>query len=506
MNAVWLFEADTLDAANQPTVQRWAAGGGFQTAPSDSPPAAWFEPRVAEAFSFEANLFDKATTYGASRIGWGVLKLVNPDGRLDGLLDHAIDGRALRVYLADSRQPFAAASLAFRCRMERLKAETDTLSLEVLDRLVDLDQPLCAERLLGSDTAPNGIEGRAELKDRRKPRLYGEVANVSPIGVNPSKNLYLLCSHAATVSAVRDKGGELLADAPATSQADLETVVPAIGHYRVWSSPAGTYLRIGGNPQQITVDARSADSRCASLIQQVLREAGIAAGDISQADVDALNALQPAPVGLYVADELTALEAINRLAGSIGAWVAPDRRDVFRLGRLDAPANPILTLGPAQIVAGSLRLIGSGNDDRGLPCHTLNLEYDRNDTVQAELIGAASEAMKTWAKEATRKATLQAAAVKTRHPLAAELTQATLLRRRADAEAEAARRLALYSVVRRTWQLEAQLTAAELGQLSLGCSLTLQHPRFGLAAGKALRLIGWSPDLRAGAVTLKLWG
>lgn len=502
---VWLIELHSLDPANQPHVLRLAVGAGFQNRPTDNPPAVWWAPDVLERLSFESSLFDQATTYGASRIGWGSLQLVNPDGRYDYLLRHAIDGQPLQMWLADTEQPFSAAVPMFRGRMERLRADAEVLTVEMLDRLVDLDKPLCAEKFVGTDQAPVGVDGREDLKDKRKQRIYGTALNVSPLLVNPSKGIWLAAGNLVSLSAVREKGVPLLPGAEASSQADLEATAPPDGRFRLWAGPKGVFLRLSGDPKQPTFDAASV-ARVGSLIRQVLMDAGVPAADISTADVAALDARCPGTLGIVVTDDATALDTINQLAASVGAWVTVDRSDQFRLGVLDVPSDPVMTISPAEIVRGSLRIISSGNDDRGLPASEIELEFDRNWTVQSDLETSAGATMQAWAKLASRKETVKIAAVEARHKLAKPLQQQTLLRQRWDAEAEAFRRSQLYGVLRHTYELEAQLDAAQIIALQLGGTVKLKHPRFDLADGKLVRVIGMSPDLQAGRLKLKLWG
>ena len=72
--------------------------------------------------------------------------------------------------------------------------------------------------------------------------------------------------------------------------------------------------------------------------------------------------------------------------------------------------------------------------------------------------------------------------VQTRHPLATELQQDTLLRTEADASAFAADILALRKLDR--WNWGCYIRQQNYPNLEVGMTLTIVYPRFGLSAGK----------------------
>jgi len=73
----------------------------------------------------------------------------------------------------------------------------------------------------------------------------------------------------------------------------------------------------------------------------------------------------------------------------------------------------------------------------------------------------------------------------------------TMLLTRADADAEAQRRLDLWKVPRTTYEFDG---VPELLTLELGQAVTVYSPRFGMAAGVSGIIISLAPDWNTGRV------
>lgn len=97
-----------------------------------------------------------------------------------------------------------------------------------------------------------------------------------------------------------------------------------------------------------------------------------------------------------------------------------------------------------------------------------------------------------------RTATKSDAATLAKFKLNAEPVQEdTLLLTRAEAEAEAQRRLDLWKVPRATYEFTG---LPELLQLALGQAITVYNPRFGMSAGVPGIVISLAPDWSTGRV------
>lgn len=469
--------------------------GGFITRPTDTPANAWFEPVIKQAPSLERVLFDDSATYGATKATIGNVLLLNEHGGLDALLtDYAFDGRRFTVRLGEPETPYAQWLVVMTGTLSDVAAQDGGIELVIQDRLADLtsiDWPTYA----GSNVAPNGLEGTAsDLKDQPKPRVYGAVLNVSPKAVNTSKLIWQASDSSCTIAAAYDNGVALTRGADYASTDDMQATAPGAGEFRCF----GGYLRLGSSPAgTVTCDAQGPVTRAADLLVAIARDAGVPDDDIVQADVDALNALSTAPVGVWVDSSETPQSLMDTIAASVGAWYGFDRLSRLRMGRLDAPdGEPVATYG--QDVQETLEPRSGG-----IPAWSVSVRHARNYTVQNNVAGAAGVARSTWLVQEYRTAAATDASVKVPWPHAQALVFDTGLTQSGDASAEARRRLTLYGVRRMT--LDVDIPVTELDTVDLGDVVALVTPRYGLT-GRRFRVVGINSGFASGRAALVLWG
>lgn len=509
-----VIEIDAYTLPSGPvTTLRYSSGRGFTTRPTDTPGNVFIKPRLSQPLIARRDLFDRATTYGATGSNPGELRLINADGGLDSLLiGYAIAGRGLRAWIGTEGDPYPATwTQVLSGTVESVSAAGNEVVIKLADRLAELDKPVLPAAYLGDNALPAGLEGVAgDLKGQRKPRVLGQVFNISPPCVNTSRLIYQVSDQACSVSAVYDRGVALTAGAAYATRADLQATAPAAGQYRVYSGSEGAYLRLGSSPAgTLTCDAATSETRAAALAQSVLSGFGIS--PVSSADVAALNAANGAAVGMWVQGDTPVREVLDRLLGSIGAWYGFDRAGALRMARLEVPGGaPVAAIRDVT----TLELLGTADSDKGHPAWRVRLGYAVNGTPQSdsELGGdktSASDpvgglARRAWLAEATRTATAENAGIKTAWPLAPELEFETCLAGEPAASVEAARRLALYTG-RTLFQVRVPMSAA-LAAIEPGNCVTLQRARWGLSAGKLLRVIGVQVNFELNELTLRLWG
>ncbi|MGT2508197.1 hypothetical protein [Cupriavidus basilensis] len=473
------------------------ASAGFTTRPTDTPANAFFEGRLQEQPRLSRMLFDRATTYGASRASAGKIRLLNTDGGLDSLVsDYAFDGRPFTVKVGQPGTPVSGWATVMSGLLDDVSADDGAMNLQVRDRLAFLGRPLARPKYAGSNVLPDGVEGtKDDLKDQYKPRVYGGVFNVPAKAVNTSKLIYQVSDQACTVTVVYDNGVALARGANYASQADLLATAPAAGTFRCW----GGLFRLGSMPAgQVTADAGTAEQRAGALLRQLALDGEIPAGDIVEADVTALNAANSAPVGVWVDGEANTQTVMDELANAIGAWYGFDRLNRLRMGRLTAPTGvPVARWSVDAVTSLVLR-------SAGVPNWRAVVRFGRNYTVQAQPAGSVAQARKAFLAQEYRQTAVEVVAVKTAWPSSEEVTFDAALVAEADAAAEATRRSALYSVRRILVDVEVPLS--ELGdQVDLGVVVALDHPRYGLA-GRLLRVIGLDAGVDSDTVKLTLWG
>lgn len=495
---VLVAEIDLYQLPAGPLVtRRYTSGAAFTTKPTDSPANTFIDGRLAAGLQvFRRDLFDRATTFGVVAPGRGVITLSNVDGLLDDLLGYA--PRAVRLYSGEPGTAFPSAWVRVGvAQVTRITADDKTVQLQLADRLAALQKPLLTAQYAGNNALPNGVEGVDDIKGQRKPRVLGSVLNISPVLVNTSRLIYQVSDQAASVTAVYDGGAALTAGAAYSTLADLQATAPSAGQYRVYSASDGTYVRTGSSAaRELTVDAATAETKAGALAAAVASAMGVT--------VSSGVASITAPVGVYVTDETTALQVIADLLGSIGASAAFDAAGVLRFAQLQAPAAVAdVTLRPWQIKAVTMQ--ATEDEDGGLPVWRVSLGYARCWTVQtAGDLAGGSVFRASFTDQEYRQAVATDPARKTAWPDAPEHVAQTALQNKADAEAEAARRLVLYAG-RQLYEVRLAVTP-ETAAIDLGQTVRLSWARWGLAAGKLLRVIGITRNDGNNEITLRLWG
>lgn len=504
------------DAAGTTEVVRLAAGR-YNTKPSDSPANTHYIPRLSQPGLVRRDMFASGRTSGASSVGYGELQIVNPDGVMDYLMPYAFDGRPLTIKFGDPDGAYSSFITVLAGTMEQADFDERVVSVRVKDKLFTLDNPLAKVLYAGNNVSPAGVEGTADtIKGQPKPLLFGSGYNITPVTVNAVRLIYQVHNGAVSdIPKVYDRGVELTRGADYATQADMDSVggLPAAGTYRVYL--AGGMFRVGSAPSLITCDAiqgaSSADRTVAQVLKAIALQMGVAGGDISAADVTALDTANSAEVGVYVNDTATALNVMDQVAQSIGAWYGFDALGILRMGRLVAPSGtPVIELNTWNLVnegGASVRRITPSDETNGLPTHRVTLKYQKNYTPQeTDLAGAVTSERRAFLKEAFRSTVSEDAAILTQYLTATPVERETLLVDAGAAATEVARLLALFKVRRDTYEVDVRLDSEALQALDLGVVVSLTNPRFGLVSGKLMVVLGFQVDFQDNSAKLTLWG
>lgn len=522
-DSIFLVEATARDpAAGADTVLRLASGAGHVTRPSETPANAVWEPRLIVPGNFERRLYGARSTGGVSKAGRGPVIANNADGGLDGLRGLAFDGRPLVVRRGPAGGVFPAQFPAlFTGTCEQAEVGWRRVTLRVRDRQAEIADKAVQPILFAGDNAPPaGVEGTAtDLGGKPKPVLFGRALNFAPPMVNGSRLIWqvsVATGRPITVLAVYDQGAALVPGAQRADLAALHASTPALGAWDWCAGPEGAFVRLGSPPAgALTCDAAegavAADRSVARLLRALMTgPGGLPAGDLDEDSISDLHALNPAEAGLWLGTQERELgQVLDDLCRSIGAWWMPDRDGRFRVGRLEAPdaGAAVATLEAWQVLdRGGVEILAGRDKGAGLPVWRVRAGYGRNFTLmrESEVAGGVSLERKAWLAEELRQAVAEDQAVRDLHPLAAELEVQTLLLDRADAEAEAARLLALHGVGRD--HVELRLPAAVAATIDLAQVVIVKLPRFGWQAGKAFRVLGLVEDLEHDGAVLELWG
>ena len=300
-------------------------------------------------------------------------------------------------------------------------SERGQLALKLRDPLQRLNVPV-TEAKLGGATAN---------KDRLLPLAFGHVFNLTPLLVNPSLHEYRVHQGAVSkIVEVRDQGLPV----------SFTTAGLGPGLFRLNQRPFG----------EVTADVVAtveAAGTAPALIRLLATQYGqvterFAAAEIDGANFAAMSALCPQPVGLYLSVRENVLAVCQQLAASVGCMLQVSRAGQLRLVRLAAGGAPVAELTPSGYVLGSDKITSRPAVEAGV-----QLGYARNWSEQnSGLAGGVPEAHKTLYGAQWQQATKSDAAVAARWRLHTEPVQVdTLLVRRVDADAEAQRRLNIFS-------------------------------------------------------------
>jgi hypothetical protein len=504
---------------------------------NDKDAPGYYENRVMSAPDFGRYLLSPAATSGTSKVTIGDVVLANNDRALDHLRDLGIAGQEIKILLGykyDSYTTFTPLSFG---RVEQVLFEfvagqagvTDTVTLRFRDRLLDFTLPIQENRYKGNNSPPYGVEGNEDIKSKPKPLLFGEVFNISPVSVNAPLLIYQAADNVIrSFVQVRDSGVTLSEGPPYTSQTDMENNEPVPGTYRPWISAAGSYFRLGATPRgTITCDciegATQADLSAGQVAYRILTQYGkIPPADISMADLNALNILNGAAVGIFIAEESNIQAPIDDVLQSIGASGGFDRLDVYRMRRINLPlaehATGIILRAPYNdtkvglndIRLISIRFIPTNDPDKGVPTYQQTLNYRKNYTVQAS-DGLAADALEdqrlvNFVNSEYRSTVSNADWIRVGNPLAVKKNMNSLLTTTVSAEEECERQLTLYSGRRDFLELEVHLDFDVINKIDIGDIITVIIPAYGYRYGQPMLITGMAYNTSRDVLTVEVWG
>ncbi|WP_237673576.1 hypothetical protein [Vreelandella profundi] len=474
-----LIIRDARDEENQPQTLRFSLGIYLDAADN------FFDPRILQPGLYEAGLY-AGQLLQQGRSGYGETTLVNADGGLDYLANYAVDGREMILAFNSVTQVVGTVA--------RLAFSDDEVSVVLRDPLEPLRSPHPMQTYEGDNVLPNGLEGtKDDIAGEPKPMVFGEARNAQPVQINTAKLIYQVSSLSnCAVTSVYDRGVAIDNGGDYFSLTQLQNTAPASGTFRSFQG----YIRLGSTATgTLTVDAKQSDARAGTVAQSLAADRGYT---LHSSDVSTLNTY--GAVRLYLTSETNTLDLLDRIAESIGGWLAVQADQVLRLGIWEAPEPTDAAIRDYSI--GTVSRSASGAGSNGLPVWRVTIECDRIETVQIDLAGDVDNARRARLARQTRRVVATEETVRDRHPLAGEMTINSVLASYAKSQAVAQRVLELLSVRRDTVQVE----AIEALLPTVGGNLTLITPRQGYGAGRAMRVTGYRLNAQTDELTLNLWG
>lgn len=511
MSTIYLIEVTVTDQAvgAAEEVYRYATAG-YTTTPADSPANTYYEPRVQQPGLVRRDLFSGGAAFGSTQVGYGEVVLANPDGGLDFLMDKVF-GRSIRILVGEQSGAYSTFALVLQATVEQAEVTLKSVTLRVKDNQEKLSNSLPLPVFAGDNVLPNGAEGTAgDLKGQRKPRMYGKVFNVSPPMVNSSLLMFQMNSGAATIQAVYDKAVALTFHSDYANLAALEAATVPSGSYSTCTALG--LFRLGSNHVgTVTCDATAGSEYLAEILGAIATGAGVT---MSSSDIAALKAANPALGGIYFQDSsteagsgTTALQLLDEVAQSLGAWYGFDQAGVLRCARVVAPTgSAVAEFGPANIV--TLEQVTASDELNGLPTWKVSVLWKKFYTVQqdGDIAGSVTIARRGELAQEYRTAAVTDSDTQSIYPNARELQRTTALTAESDAQAEASRLLNLFKIQRRTYTATVRWESELATTIDIGQVVSITFPRFGLQAGKLLLITGLTLDLRSKRAELSLWG
>lgn len=393
---------------------------------------------------------------------------------------------------------------------------------DVAQRVSDLDGRWQGGTYPGGDGAGMSTAGTSALKDLCRPRLRGYRAQIQPVPVNAAGDLRQISDRQIHgVANGRNRGALLTIGVRHTTLAALQAATVASGTFDWYGGENGDgaycKTRFGSQGGVFTVSAwegaTAADRTLAQVWRRVLLEdCGYAAGDISAADVAALDASCPWEAGVWAGTgERTRRNVLDDLCNGVATYYDDDA-GVWRLAYDGADAGvPAVTfrqllddddapLGHVPYL--SLELVAATDQTKGLPVCGVDVGFAPRDYVLSSgdlagddtaptdpVGGAAARAELTsdvlteaWPPGGSDQAVIASWGER-------RLTVKTSLRYREHASAHGQRLYAVHSVLRDRFRATVALTP-ETAQARPGGHVGVHSSRYGLSAGWVCRVNG----------------
>lgn len=454
---------------------RYLSNRVFTTKPTDTPANTAYTSRITGGFSFS-----RAISIGnESNLSFGSIDMHNVDGQLDDWLEDVWALRPIKIYMGAPYWPRSMFELVFSGTVEDIAPKSrSVLSLKLRDVLAPLNAPVT--------TAVVG--GGGDNKDSIIPIAVGEVFNITPLLVSTIGDPVYRVSQGAVerIIEIRDNGYPISATT---------------------SAGTGTFTLTNARYGTITCDVQGVlmSGTYKNSVGDIVEALATSLGDgqkllESDLDTDAIASFKTAhtqPVGYYISDRVNRLQAMQEVANSVGAVVSCSLGGKVKLVKLEF-STPTITISEANMIEGSFQP-ASKSPVKG----AVQLAGCRNWTPQetSSLAASLPIASLPLLSEEYTVVKQEDVAVVADYKQSAPAQEDTLLCVESDVQAEALRRLNLWKVPRRTFRFTC---FSEMFDIELGQTITLTHPRFGLAAGKPAIVVALATDFMAGKVDMEV--
>ena len=484
----------------------------FITDASDTPSSQPYSGVLDEPLDFSWSM-PSAAGFGGFITGRGTTVINNMDARYDVLTQrYTTDGQPVEVRLGKVGTPQTSWPIVFRGLSSGEFIDDASFEISTEDNGYKFDVPVQASLYSGA----GGLDGNADLAGKPRPLCFGWCANVSPALVIPGELLFQVHEgRIQAIAAVYDRGAALAFDQ------DYPTVVAlraaTVPGSRYATCLAEGYFRVAFLDAQngaVTADAQGditggLFAQTTVEIVRALIERSTALkypDDVYVPSLTVLGLKQPAPVGIYVShnETSTVADVISRLMVGIGGYAGFRREGKFYVGRVEAPMGPPTKRFDKHNFDPNPQKQKLPDSIWPPPAKWL-VGYGKNYTVQTDVAGIVTDARRSWLAAEYRYSTAEAPAIKIDHPFGKDPDPVpAYFRDKANADAEAARRLALYRTSRGLYSFGVSDRDAAL--LNVGEQNFIRHTRGDLIGGRYMIITSIQHKAGDNSATIQAFG
>lgn len=471
-----------------------ASTNGFVTGSGDNPASTYWPARLVQPLQWERSLGGGAALGGGfggrASDAAGVIDIADADGFYATLKrSMAIDGRSVIVERLRRGHTYAQATMAWNGTAAGWASPDMLLRVRLRDAMWRLAHPISRGRYGGT----GGADGTANLAGVWKPQSFGRCKNVKGVLVDPATELWQF------------NDGEVEA-----FDAVYVNGEPMGGGAWTPSVSTGCINLASASQGEITADLRGSKTggnyvdTTAYIAHRIITEhSELAAASLDLQTIDQVEGQNSAEVGIHVpasAEDILAIDVLEELLAGVGGFIDCNELGKLQLGIFGGDwYGDTFEIDQRHIVSELERLaLPLGLDPPWAGCR---IGYERNWTVMTSgVAGAVTASRRQFLAEAYRYGEAlgdQSGA----YQLATSPSLPGLYASLADAEAEAARRVALYGVARGLYRARLPLTHG----FRMGMRGRLTWGNWGLQSGVDCWVTRIRFDAQAGLVTVDLF-